>query len=437
MSSYVERLKQVGELAASLEAAFAEECRLSAAEARSRAEELSAEIEQLRVREGEAQSARQSLEQELDVAQKRIESLVQKLKDARQAAADAVDEAQKTLRRQLEEMQEECDEARAELEQERSVRKRLERGAAADDKRLKELEKELEGRGAPLSAAEGDNQEAAGLRAELDEVLASLDEALAALEEERKAREGGLNDLAETRRRVEALEHELTASQSALQEAREMADEAPPAEVVEVVDDTELRKLQALVQSAGERLELERIETKKQAQACAAAERRIAELEEALRNREGSAGTPMAVPKKPAVDALLPHELRPAPKSGALFRPDWDLNGLPCKGPEQVLQAWSSVFNVQLSLEGYPSQFCSAFLAVLKVGKQKQLFVMFNLKASKHILVCVPSKPPTDDASLNKALDEGRKYLLMSGFELEKIDPSDIERVLGGYFGAN
>jgi len=99
-----------------------------------------------------------------------------------------------------------------------------------------------------------------------------------------------------------------------------------------------------------------------------------------------------------------------------------------------VVQAWESVYNVQLSLEGYPSQYCSAYLAVLKQGRQKRLYFLFSLKKSKHTLVCVPSQLPGDDAALRKAIAEGQKYLKKSGFELEPIAPDQVASILGGYF---
>ena len=125
--------------------------------------------------------------------------------------------------------------------------------------------------------------------------------------------------------------------------------------------------------------------------------------------------------------------MRPAPKRGALFHPDWDLQSLPCDSAEQILQAWASVSNVQLSLEGYPSQYCSAYLVVIKQGRQKQLYLLFNLKEIKHILVCVPATPPKDEASLGKLIGEGQKYLLMSGFDLEKLSAAEIPERLGHY----
>jgi len=393
----------------------------SNAEALGKIDELSRELEQVHIQHEEVLAARQGLERELEVAEKRIETLVQKLKEARQAAAEAGEEARKALRRQLEALQEECDDARAELDQERSVRKRLEKGAAADDKRLNELEKALAA-GKPVAGSEGD----AGGK-ELAAAQAALAEARESAREERLARESVEEELADAHKLIEAMEKALKQAQEA------------PRGATGGSSDAEVKRLAEKLKIAEARLEQEQLESNRHAKASAAAEQRIAGLEGLLREREksgprelvGGGGT---AARKPAPDTLLPHDLRPEPKPGAIFRPDWELTSLPCKSADQVLQAWGSVFNVQLSLEGYPSQYCTAFLVILKVGKQKQLFIVFNLKTSKHVLVCVPGKPPTDEAALTKALEAGRKYLLMSGFELEKVAPADMDRVLGGYF---
>lgn len=390
------------------------------AEALGKIDGLSRELEQVRIELEEALAGRQGLERELDVAEKRIETLVQKLKDARQAAAEAGEEAQKALRRQLEALQEECDDARAELDQERSIRKRLEKGAAADDKRVNELEKALAA-GKPVAGAEGD----AGGK-ELAAAQAALADARESAREERLARESVEEELADAHKLIEAMEKAL-----------KQAQEAPWA-ATGGSSDADVKRLAEKLKITEAQLEQEQLESKRYATASAAADQRIAGLEGLLREREKS-GTQELVgggvaARKSASDTPLPHELRPEPKPGAIFRPDWDLTSLPCTSADQVLQAWGSVFNVQLSLEGYPSQYCTAFLVILKVGKQKQLFIVFNLKTSKHILVCIPGKPPTDEAALTKALEAGRKYLLMSGFELEKVTPADMDRVLGGYF---
>lgn len=435
MPTYVELIGQLGELTETLAQAVAEELRLSAAEARARIDELTAELERVRLLGEDAVTGRQELERNLETAEKRIEDLVQKLKEARQSAAEAKTAAQEEFRQRLESLESEAATAREELEQERSIRKRLEKGAAADERRLAELEKALENKTPEARTPEDkatvpwtDKKGRENASDETVKLRSALKEALAELKGVRRARQELEEEVAEAHTMIEALEKALKLSQEPTRGGGAPGEDI--ARLTEKLHDVQVQ------------LEKEQLAGKKSASARAAAEQRVAELEEALRGRERSGFSPMPTAvkesapavKKSAPETPLPHELRPAPRPGALFRPDWDLAGLPCKSAEQVLQAWGSVSNVQLSLEGYPSQYCAAFLVVLKSGKQRQLVILFNLKGSKHTLVCVPSKVPADEAALSKAVDEGQKYLQMSGFELDKIAPSDISRILGGYF---
>ncbi|MCM2264732.1 MAG: hypothetical protein NDI73_06005 [Desulfuromonadales bacterium] len=417
MASGEEISRQIG--------ALAEELGHALAGAQDRIEALTAELVEARAGGADILAAKQV---ELETAEKRIESLVQKLKEARQEAADARDEVRKELQQQLETLEKAAANARDEFEQERSIRKRLEKGAATDERRLNELEKAL-AEGKPGGDSSGTGKDAGG--AEFAKLQAALNEALAAIKEERQAKVGLEDELGEAHKLIEALE-------KALKDSREHS-RGSGREVTE----EDGRRVQALAEklaSAEAQLEEERCEGRKYAKACADAEKRLAELEQALsagsetRGQPGLYGGGTAAASKLSTEKPLPHELRPSPKPGTLFRPDWELAALPCKSADQVLQAWGSAFNVQLSLEGYPAQYCTAFLVVLKQGKQKQLYMVFNLKSNKHVLVCVPSKPPGDEAALNKLIGEGQKYLQMSGFELEKIPQVDMTRVLEGYF---
>ncbi|MHB8708034.1 MAG: hypothetical protein ACYC9I_04105 [Desulfuromonadales bacterium] len=426
MLTYEQIVKQIGASVEELGRAVEEELRSCKAEMQSRIDELTAELETTRTAGDEALGAKQGLEQELEIDRKRIETLVQKLKEARQEAAEARDEVQRELQQRLEQLENAAEGAREELDQERSIRKRLEKGAATDEKRLNELEKALaEGGGAPAGAG----KEVAAV--EIDKLRAALNDALTAAKAERTAREGLEDQLGEAHKLIEALE-------KAVKSSRELSPGTSRGAAEE--DGRRLQELAEKLASVQAQLEEEQRDGRKYARAQAEAQRRIAELEQAL-DEGGRAGGPSgssrgggASATRQSTEKPLPHELRPPPRPGTLFRPDWDLQALPCKSADQVLQAWGSVSNVQLSLEGYPSQYCTAFLVVLKFGRQKQLFVLFNLKESKHKLVCVPGTPPGDEAGLNKLIGEGQKYLQMSGFELEKIPPDDMGRVLGGYF---
>jgi hypothetical protein len=410
MADMKELVRQIGTLAEELSRAVEEELEATGAETRAKITELTAGFERVCAERDAALGGQREVERELAVAEKRIETLVDKLKDARQAAAEAGEEAQRALRRQLDALQGECDDARAELDKERAVRKRLEKAAAADEKRLSELAKASQ----PGAGAVG---------AEFDRLQGELTEARESAGEERQARQRLETDLAAATEKVQVLEQAL---KNAAAPALAGGDAGVRARVEEC--ERQLRTVEA-------DLAAEQQLCRRYARECAEAQKRVAELE----SRSGqTAATPIVADKgvadaRPAADKPLPHELRPAPKPGVLFRPDWDLQSLPCASAEQILQAWSSVSNVQLSLEGYPSQYCSAYLVVVKQGKQKQLYLLFNLKGLKHLLVCVPATPPKDEAALAKLLGEGQKYLQMSGFDLEKLAPADIPRRMGHY----
>lgn len=409
MASGEEMVRQIG--------ALAEELGRELSSAQRRVETLTAELEEARTAGADQLAARQG---ELETAEKRIETLVQKLKEARQEAVDTREAVSQEMQQRMAALEQAADDAREELDRERSIRKRLEKGAAADEKRLNELEKAL-AEGAGAAAAAPDRT----VEAEVARLEAELNEALATIVRERRERAELEGQLGEAHKLIEALE-------LAVKRAREGSVSTAKGD-----DGARVRELTERLAAAEARIDEEQREARKYARAQADAEKRAAALEQALSEAGGHlprSGEGTAASARPSPEKLLPHELRPAPKSGALFRPDWDLKGLPCKSADQVLQLWGSVFNVQLSLEGYPSQYCTAFLAVLKQGKQKQLYMVFNLKLNKHVLVCVPSKPPADEASLNKLIGEGQKYLQMSGFELEKIKPADVGRVLESYF---
>ncbi len=372
-----------------------------------------------------------ALEAELAGAQGRI-SIVSAARDELLGELKAARERHKTLEKELARTREQAAgaAAAAELAGERdrahtlagqleATNNKLQKELTAARKRVDTLAKKLQEAEAASAVAAADQGEAP----------AALVQTLADLQVERQARASLEEQLDAAHRMLESLEQALKVTKEA--GARAGGESA---------EGRRLRELKAQLDSAETQMEQERIETRKLAKAHAEAQKRVAELEAALQRQAQMQPEPAAaltaepVEPAPASAKPLPHEVRPEPKPGALFRPDWDLQGLPCRTTDEVVQAWESVYNVQLSLEGYPSQYCSAYLAVLKQGRQKRLYFLFSLKKSKHALVCVPSQLPGDDAALRKVIAEGQKYLKKSGFELEPIAPDQVASVLGGYF---
>ena len=421
--------RQIEAMSQELAGALGAECQRCVAEMQSRIEALSSDLEAARSLEQAALETRQSMAHDLDRARKSIATLGQHLKEARQEAADAKAAHQDyvELLHQADTLRQETSALQDELEQERSIRNRLEKGALADERRLHELE-------IALAAVSGDAANAVTAEALNREVIAlqkSLQEALDNLHTERAARRGVEQALDEADRLIAALEEALKGSRQELK-----AVGAAASEEERHAFEGQAEQLAALEAQ----LQREQAEYRKAAAAYDQAMVRIFELENELHQGDSRERQPPQASDEPRTATKptrakpLPHQVHPAPRPGARFHPDWELRGLPCRSADQVVQAWGSVANVQLALEGYPSQYCAAFLVVLKQGRQKRLYLLFNLKSSRHILVCVPGQPPADEAAFSRHVNEARKYLQVSGFELEKITAQEIPTVLGRYF---
>jgi hypothetical protein len=321
---------------------------------------------------------------------------------------------------------------REEIDQERSVRKRLERGASADDQRISELEQSLKQAEFAVEAIKsGPQGNEPGSYAALEQEMKAL---TLRIDQEMVARETLDNELQEAYKIIDSLEKMIRATEATDSETNK-------GKVSSEEADDRIQNLEEQLRSLQEQLEGEALVKKTLAKELAALEKQFAEqavlLTEAPTGGKGNGAVEPAVlvegEKPPQSSKPLPHEVRPAPKKGAFFRPDWDLQGLPCRSTGEVFKAWETVFNVQMAIEGYPSQYCMAFMVILKQGKQKKLFLLYRLKQNKHTLVCIPAKRPKDNAGLQKAVKEGLDFLRKSGFEMDEMSKEHIESTLEVY----
>jgi len=122
---------------------------------------------------------------------------------------------------------------------------------------------------------------------------------------------------------------------------------------------------------------------------------------------------------KPATDP--PHVLRKPPPAGAIFGVDWDLDRLPCTSLDQVSELHQSICNAQLTLEGYPTQYCTAYIVILKENGGRQLYMVFNLPQEERFLIYKPIKKPSSGGELQNLLKEAHKFLQVCGIETEQV----------------
>lgn len=366
----------------------------------------------------------QQLEEKLSEAQQALQASEEAKLEADKGAVES--EELDNLRAEFEELEGKFKALEDELEQEASVRRRLERGAAADDKRISELEEAL--------AAEGEDDSSDSGASDLSAEVEGLKSQLA---EEQSLRQDLEEELDDAHKMVDSLEQMI-------REREEGAGGWQTGKAVKSETDGRLKELSAQTQQMEAQLEQELLEQKRLAKELSAAEHKIEELKAEICQLTEE------LESKPAKDVLvsttepakplsgearkLPHELRPEPQKGAFFHPDWDLEGLPCKSTEDVLQAWETVFNVQISIEGYPTQYCMAYVVVLRKGKQKRVYLLYRLKTNKHTLVCVPAKKPKDEKSLKRAIKEAMAFLKTCGFEMEEMAAEHVDGALKSYY---
>ena len=405
----------------------------------------------------EEQAERNRLEECLKESELNIKALDNELKSAEGKAArsdeaiktseafqDQLKEQVTTLAEQKEQHTRELKVLRDDYDQECSLRKRLEEDASEDDRRINELEDSLAGM-----------TEHASTLVEDEKVSAEVVQEIGSLTIELQKQTQRLKDEQALRKELEVEAHEalklIDSFEKMIRETEKSDEEKLYRETSKESEAQKVQELEATLKSVENQLEQERVEQKKLAEAVAAAEKKLVDQEKRaaeqekklvqaqgeLKNRklpEAVVDEQPVVKKRVKSSKPLPHELRAAPRKGTFFHPDWDLEGLPCQSSEQIFKAWETVFNVQISLEGYSSQYCMAFMVVLRLGKQKKLYMLYRLKKDKHTLVCVPAKTLQDEASLKKAIKEGLKFLKLSGFEMEEMAAENIDSTLSRYF---
>ena len=314
----------------------------------------------------------------------------------------------------------------------------LTREKVAVDTELDEARKSIERLEKELSTAVKSEVGSAGADENVEKVK-DVQKQLAALEseliQEREGRENAEKRLHQQQSENKELEQSVADLEKNLASAKEESlGESPAGE-----DGSKTRDLQKKLAKAETALEEERRDRKNAEQDARDYRTEIRDLKQKIDELEqgggdgGLAGKEEPARKGKSASTPPPHEVRRPPAKGATFMVDWDLESLPCSDVDAIGQAWVSAYNVNLSLEGYEAQYCTALLVVVQKGSSKGIHLLFNLKSEKRNLVLVPVKAPKDTDGLKKAVAEAKRYLQLSGFEMDKVAAGDMASKLGAY----
>jgi hypothetical protein len=417
-----------------------------------RAAELEAEVAK-KLEEAEVERAgRERMTRDRESAEKRVADLEKMLFQVRQEVegekdrGKALAQEKKSLRKQVLELEKALSEARSEketqnqdagalslaeeritrlehalceardvAEAERFERELLVREKAAGERRIKELEQERAG-GAGVFESSGGDFENPELEKRLADVERDADRLRNQLETERTERQ-----------RLEAerivYEKRLSEMEEALLQNGEIGagDGQGPSESVAAVDER-VAGLQRALQRAEERTEFLRLEVDRLAAAKLSAEKLLAKRAPAPQKESADprrAETP-ALPGR-GYTGSPPQIVRRPPPRGAFFHIDWELDCIEYASPEEIIEVHESMNMTQLSLEGYHSQHCSAWIVAVKKRETRQVFVAFGLSESGRNLIYSPAKPIRNNEDYQKALREAVKFLEVVGYIPEKM----------------
>jgi hypothetical protein len=274
---------------------------------------------------------------------------------------------------------------------------------------------------------------------------------------ELKVREGGQTSEPErtAQKQVESVraeaEKRICELVKALHEAERRSAEARPSSSSQGGDvGNQIAGLKQALRKSEDRTEFLRLEMERIAAAKDAVERRLAELEGAggfgLRKKGEGMPAPADSGAKRAVGPVPPWDggavgtpspaVRRPPHQGAFFHADWDLTRIDYDSPEDILEVHQSMNLVQLSLEGYPSQHCSAHIVAMKKGQARQVHVAFGLSESGRALIYSPVEPIRNKVDYARTIGEAVKFLEVVGYMPEKMPlgkpPRALARDLSG-----
>jgi len=389
-------------------------------------QELAEAQSQLGRRDKELAESRRDVErlqgqfQALEQKHRKLESSQGSLERQYQESVDQLAAAEKklagveTLERKCKHLTEDLEQVRQQFDLERQAKDSLAKDASRIAARLKNLEADFERTRAELAEAEKSRDDATRLQAELNKLRDRLDN---------QTRENAalVEDYAALRRQLAAGGNAGAATDA-------------PAGAEPLAASAQTERLNAQLLAAESQVRDLVLQKEQLAIALVEEQNKNRALQEA--GSRSTAAAAAAVPVREAKPDLPqkppPHVVRKPPLPGATFHVDWDLEALPCE-PAAVKQAWESIYNVTLSIEGYPHQYVGALIVLLGEKSKERLLVAFRLDKEKRNLIYRPVRKIGSDADLKKALNEAQSFLRVSGIEVETVAAEQIKKVLEPY----
>lgn len=375
---------------------------------------------------------KQAAEEQAGIMAANLQQVEERLELERKLRADLVREKAEAEQR-LRELGERVRQSAVQAAAEQAARDTLAR-ERAERERLAAEKAVLEERAAKLAA----------VARQADEIAQTEREARERLAVEQREREILLAEKARLVAEKVALERQaadLAAAAAAAREetrAKQLDQEWLTAEKARL--EQQAAELERVARMAVQKAERERRDREALLAAKALAEERLAHLQRQAAARAGpaveAAAADMPSPllqgkPTPAAAPVPPPRRQRAGVSGAPFIADLDQTGIACNPAQDVLEVWQSINQTQLSLEGFPNQYASAWIIGWRRSGVPTLQVVFRLGSSQRNLVYRPVREPVGQEGWRALTRAALTFLQVAGLEMERLALGDSPRERG------
>jgi hypothetical protein len=394
------------------------------AEIEARAAELAESVRLTEERLAAERKERERLASEKDLAERLLEELTRAVKVAEENTA-----AERAARERLETQRGEWER----LAQEKVLVEKQVKELAEAKKAAERMEKER--MAAERQSGERLETEKKALQSKLEELLIAYREAVEKFEAERSERERLVVEKSRAEKQLRELSLALRSAEEKVSGAP--AEKAEVKRLLAAKADAEARaeELRRALQLTREEAEFDRRERERLAAEKVLAERRLEDLTAGMESGQekgpGKKEEKKGLPRLNWVPGSREKQaLQSGPPSGALtrssfqgasFQIDWSLPFVAYSDVEEVAEVYQSIGPSQLSLEGFSSQYCSAYVIVLKREARPKVYVAFLLSSDNRVLVYVPVREPGGSAEFKKVKEEAMQFVQLAGYMLDRV----------------
>lgn len=111
-------------------------------------------------------------------------------------------------------------------------------------------------------------------------------------------------------------------------------------------------------------------------------------------------------------------------QSATEFRPDRSLSAVPCPAPEAIIALYESANKIQTVPDGFSIQKSGGFIYAIRRNGMAEVYLVWQMLESNQALIYTPLQQPMDEEGFQKVLQDALFYFESVGFMMAPVDLS-------------